>query len=70
MRSRKFSKFVQPKPCRLCGKRTTWSDVHGYIGLDLCKACFEDATAENDHLDNHDEPVVGCRYCAAEKKGE
>lgn len=60
-----FSRFNQPVACRLCGKKTTWSEANGNHGLDLCRACFEAATLENDHHDNgHEQIVDGCPVCA------
>jgi ribosomal protein S14 len=60
-----FSRYNQPKVCRLCGKLTTYSEVSGHHGLDLCRVCFDEATLENEHFDGHheDEPKAGCVHC-------
>ena len=68
----KFNRFNQPKPCRTCGKNTTWSEANGYSGLGLCEKCFDAATIENAHLDGyHDKDRDGfdadCPLCQKEK---
>jgi hypothetical protein len=64
-----FSRFNQPKPCRMCGKGTTWSDSNGYCGLGLCKPCYELATMDNEHYDGYhaDAPNAACRLCQGVK---
>ena len=52
----KFSRTNQPVSCRMCGKKTTWSEVQGNVGLDLCRTCNEEALLENEHLDGHHNP--------------
>jgi hypothetical protein len=61
----RFGRFNQPVACRMCGRRTTWSDVNGYRGLALCEACFEQASLENEHHDGHhqDQPHPACALC-------
>lgn len=61
----KFTRFLQPVTCHSCGKRTTWSDANGNIGLDLCKDCFDAATLENAHFDGYHEgaPDAACKHC-------
>lgn len=62
-----FSRFNQPKPCGICGKSTTWSEANGNIGLDLCRACYEAATLDNEHYDGyHETPNADCRLCRQE----
>jgi len=63
-----FSRRNQPVKCRICGKLTTWSDVNGNRGLDLCKDCFDRATLDNEHYDGHHEgaPNGSCRLCNSE----
>jgi hypothetical protein len=68
-----FSRFNQPRPCRVCGKNTTWSDANGYAGLGLCEACFDAATLENAHEDGYHRPDrdgfdESCPLCQAERE--
>jgi hypothetical protein len=51
--ARKFDRFNQPVRCRMCSKLTTFSEVNGYVGLDLCGPCFDAAGAENEVLDRY-----------------
>jgi hypothetical protein len=69
----KFGRFNQPVPCRSCGKLTTWSEANGNCGLDLCQACYDDATLENAHFDGYhtadrDGFAADCKHCVAEAK--
>jgi len=61
----KFSRRNQPVECRMCKKLTTWSDSNGYAGLALCKACFEEASLENEHFDGYhaETPHKACPHC-------
>jgi hypothetical protein len=59
-----FSRYNQPVACRMCGKKTTWSEANGNCGLDLCRKCFDQATMDNEHYDGyHETPNTGCRLC-------
>lgn len=60
-----FSRFNQPKACRMCGKLTTWSEANGYCGLGLCRPCFDAATIQNEHFDGYhqDAPKASCPLC-------
>ena len=72
MRVHRFQSRAFSKPtykCRCCNK-TTRETGDDESSVELCRACYRDATAENDHLDNHDTPVDGCRFCIAEAAGE
>lgn len=71
-RKQNFSRFNQPVACRMCGKKTTWSDANGYAGLALCRVCFDAATMENAHLDgNHAEkPDMDCPLCEREAEAK
>jgi hypothetical protein len=67
----KFSRHNQPVACRSCGKKTTFSEVNGNVGLDLCQKCFDAAGAENERLDGHAKvadvaPVVAAKGPKAE----
>src|SRR5262245_49607300 len=71
----KFSRWNQPVPCRMCGKKTTWAEGNGYVGLDLCKKCFDLATLENAHNDGyHKEGRDGfaedCPWCQEQRRDE
>lgn len=69
MTKQKFSRFNQPIACRMCGKSTTWSEVNGNSGLELCRACFEKATLENEHYDGyHEQPHANCQLCIQGQK--
>jgi len=65
-----FSRRNQPVACRMCGKLTTWSDVNGFVGLALCKPCFDAATLENGHFDGAHEvyPQRDCPHCIEKQK--
>lgn len=62
-----FSRWNQPVHCRMCGKLTTWSGASGKGGLELCKACFDQATLDNEHYDGYhaETPHAGCALCRA-----
>jgi len=68
--NRRFQRGSGVYTCHCCGKQTR-DTGNGEAGLDLCRACYEDATDENYHLDNHDpeHPEAGCRFCEAEAEG-
>jgi hypothetical protein len=63
-RNSRFQKGSGVYTCRDCGKKTRETG-NCESGVDLCAACYEDAGLENDHYDNHDEPVTGCKWCEA-----
>ena len=48
--------------CNSCGKRTRETGSCE-SGTGMCRACFDEAGEENTHLDTHDEPVEGCKWC-------
>ena len=57
----------------MCGKKTTWSESNGNCGLDLCEACFNQATMDNEHYDGlHSAPEgarnPACRFCTGAAK--
>ncbi len=58
----KFSGKNKLAKCRSCGK-TTHSSIAGSIGIELCRACYDAASNENEHNDSHTTPVAGCRFC-------
>jgi hypothetical protein len=53
--------------CIVCGKKTH-STIDGMSGTDLCRSCREECEAENEHNDDHDEFVEGCKWCAQERE--
>ena len=62
----KLSKTNRMVKCRSCGK-LTHSSIQGSLDISLCRACFDDAGAENYHSDNHHTGShIGCPVCAAE----
>jgi hypothetical protein len=65
-----FSRYNQPRHCRICGKLTTWSEANGHGGLDLCQKCFDAATIQNEHYDGYhnDVPKADCPLCRKEVK--
>lgn len=63
-----FSALNHIVECLMCGKKTH-SVIDNMIGTDLCRNCFNEATAHNEHLDYHDsgnKPVKGCKWCNEE----
>jgi len=63
----KFSRRNQPVACRVCGKKTTWSEANGNSDLALCHKCFDAASTENEHFDGHHQeaPLATCPLCVA-----
>ena len=69
-RHNKFSRFIQPEPCVMCGKLTTYSATQGN-DCPQCKRCYDAGGMENEHLDNgHPEPIEGCPLCHPEEYPE
>lgn len=66
----RFSSNVHTSPiytCAICGKETRETG-EGESSLELCKNCYIDSMAENEHNDNHSVPVSGCKFCEEENK--
>jgi hypothetical protein len=66
----KFSRFIQPKRCVMCGKLTTYSQNQG-SDCAQCERCYNAAGIENEHLDyGHSVPDPDCPLCHPEKYPE
>lgn len=63
----RFTRNVQPYPCKECGKLTTYDGRSGNT-CGMCASCTEQAGWENAHSDGHvsDEERASCPIC---KKG-
>jgi len=63
----RFSRFVQPQKCRMCGKLTTYGQLHG-LDIPLCERCYGAAGIENEHYDtSHKNKMDGCPLCYPEQ---
>lgn len=69
-----FRTFTGCFTCGMCGKKTR--ETNETQGTKLCRSCYDDAGAENNHNDNHGGPVRNemdaqdrnnCPLCKAEK---
>lgn len=50
--------------CRSCGA-ACWTSYGGDSGVQLCKRCYNESQAENNHGDNgHVGPLDSCPLCA------
>jgi transposase-like protein len=65
----KFTRNVQPYPCKVCGKLTTYDGRTGE-SAGMCEACHELAGWENMHSDGHtcEEEKANCPFCKEEAK--
>lgn len=60
---REAVKIVASIDCYSCNVRKLDPSNPDATGLALCPECEEDALNENDHNDNHDAAVAGCKFC-------
>jgi hypothetical protein len=65
MAHNKFSRWVQPKKCVICGKLTTYSAMQGN-DCPQCERCYNAGGIENEHLDGGHSEDPQCPICHPE----